>query len=119
MPTYEYRCPKCGEFELVQKITEDALKTCPTCGSTVERLVSAAAFHLKGSGWYKTDYGGSTAKSSSSSTAEKSADKPDKSADTASASSATEKSSTPADSKPAEKSSAGNSSAEKSSAASD
>ena len=56
MPTYEYRCPKCGEFELVQKISEDAIKSCPTCSSPVERLVSGAAFHLKGSGWYKTDY---------------------------------------------------------------
>ncbi|MCC6952783.1 MAG: zinc ribbon domain-containing protein [Deltaproteobacteria bacterium] len=68
MPTYEYRCPKCGVFETIQKITEDALKTCPTCSAPIQRLVSAPAFHLKGSGWYKTDYasGGSSPSSSSS-----------------------------------------------------
>ena len=59
MPTYEYLCEKCGNFDFVQKITEDALKTCPTCGGSVKRLISATAFHLKGSGWYKTDYGSS------------------------------------------------------------
>jgi putative FmdB family regulatory protein len=56
MPTYEYNCKKCGPFEHFQKITEDALKTCPQCGGEVERLISASAFHLKGGGWYKTDY---------------------------------------------------------------
>ncbi|MCC6219880.1 MAG: zinc ribbon domain-containing protein [Deltaproteobacteria bacterium] len=64
MPTYEYRCPNCGDFELVQKITDEALRTCPTCGKAVSRLVSAAAFHLKGSGWYKTDYASSSASNS-------------------------------------------------------
>ncbi|MBL7661295.1 zinc ribbon domain-containing protein [bacterium] len=64
MPTYEYRCDKCGEFEFVQKISEDALKTCPTCGAKVERLLSGGAFHLKGSGWYKTDYSGSSSSGS-------------------------------------------------------
>ena len=71
MPTYEYECPDCGHrFEEMQKITEDALTDCPKCQKTnVRRLVSATAFHLKGSGWYKTDYAsnkGATPSTSSS-----------------------------------------------------
>ena len=70
MPTYEYKCQKCGLFEVSQRITEDALKTCPTCGGAVERLISATAFHLKGGGWYKTDYasGGSSSAPASTET---------------------------------------------------
>ena len=72
MPTYEYRCKKCGDFEIVQKISEDALTECPTCSGKVQRLLSAAPFHLKGSGWYKTDYAGSSSSSSSASNDEES-----------------------------------------------
>ncbi len=59
MPTYEYFCPDCEtHFEEIQKITEPAITTCPKCSKQhVQRLISATAFHLKGSGWYKTDYG--------------------------------------------------------------
>lgn len=66
MPTYEYQCGDCGyQFEQVQKITEDSLVTCPTCGKdSLRRLMSAPAFHLKGSGWYKTDYASSSSGSS-------------------------------------------------------
>ena len=56
MPIYEYRCAKCGVFEVTQRITEHALKRCPTCKGKVERLLSATSFVLKGSGWYATDY---------------------------------------------------------------
>ncbi|MBN2720641.1 MAG: zinc ribbon domain-containing protein [Proteobacteria bacterium] len=57
MPTYEYRCDKCGKiFELFQKITDDPAQICPECGGKVQRLVSASNFVLKGKGWYKTDY---------------------------------------------------------------
>lgn len=56
MPIYEYKCGKCGVFELVQRITEDPIKRCPTCKSKVERIVSRTSFVLKGSGWYATDY---------------------------------------------------------------
>lgn len=56
MPIYEYLCPKCGEFEVTQRITEEALKRCPTCRSRVQKLISASSFQLKGSGWYLTDY---------------------------------------------------------------
>ena len=68
MPIYEYTCKKCGDFDIVQRITEDPLKKCPTCGAKVTKLISRSAFHLKGSGWYMTDYGknGSNKASSSS-----------------------------------------------------
>ena len=56
MPIYEYKCAKCGVFEVTQRITENALKKCPTCKSKVERIISATSFVLKGSGWYVTDY---------------------------------------------------------------
>lgn len=61
MPIYEYECPVCGRFEVIQKFSDKPLKQCPNCkeqGKTnpVTKAVSASAFHLKGSGWYKTDY---------------------------------------------------------------
>ena len=59
MPTYDYKCFDCEhEFSTQQKMSEDPIKVCPECGAeSVKRLISATAFHLKGSGWYKTDYG--------------------------------------------------------------
>jgi len=56
MPIYEYSCPKCGEFEITQRITDGPLKKCPTCKSKVHKLISNTSFQLKGSGWYVTDY---------------------------------------------------------------
>lgn len=56
MPIYEYTCQRCGDFEVMQRISEDPLKKCPTCGAKVTKLISRSAFHLKGSGWYMTDY---------------------------------------------------------------
>ena len=61
MPIYEYACPKCGEFEVTQRITEQPLKKCPTCKSKVRKLISNTSFQLKGSGWYATDYAGKKA----------------------------------------------------------
>jgi putative FmdB family regulatory protein len=58
MPIYEYSCPKCGEFEITQRITDAPLKKCPTCKTKVQKLISNTSFQLKGSGWYVTDYGG-------------------------------------------------------------
>ena len=58
MPIYEYQCQACGHrLESLQKISEDPLKDCPACGQpTLNRLVSAAGFRLKGGGWYETDF---------------------------------------------------------------
>ena len=58
MPFYEYQCTKCGhEEEVLQKISDKPLKKCPSCGkSSMQKKVSAAAFRLKGSGWYETDF---------------------------------------------------------------
>jgi putative FmdB family regulatory protein len=58
MPIYEYRCSACGhELEVLQKISAEPLVNCPSCGkATLTKLVSAAGFQLKGSGWYVTDF---------------------------------------------------------------
>ena len=68
MPTYEYQCFACGHaFEAVQRMSDEALKTCPVCNKDeVKRLISATAFHLKGTGWYKTDYSKSAEKKGAS-----------------------------------------------------
>ncbi len=58
MPIYEYGCAACGhEVEIWQKISEKPKRKCPHCGAMkLERLISNTSFHLKGSGWYVTDY---------------------------------------------------------------
>jgi putative FmdB family regulatory protein len=76
MPIYEYHCPKCGTFETTQRITEPALKRCPTCKSKVERMISATSFVLKGSGWYATDYARSGSAKAIDGSSEKSDSKP-------------------------------------------
>ncbi|NLO89081.1 MAG: zinc ribbon domain-containing protein [Clostridia bacterium] len=56
MPKYDYRCDNCGVFEVVQPITEEALKTCPTCGGKVARLISGNVnVILKGKGFAKNE----------------------------------------------------------------
>lgn len=58
MPIYEYQCTKCGhQLEAFQSMSEAPLTVCPECQqSALTKLVSAAGFQLKGSGWYVTDY---------------------------------------------------------------
>ena len=59
MPTYDYRCEACGhEFEILQKMSDDRLKTCPECSKdSLKRLLGTGAGILfKGSGFYETDY---------------------------------------------------------------
>lgn len=58
MPIYEYRCTRCGfQKEYIQKFTDPVLTLCPECGaSSFTKLLSAAGFQLKGSGWYQTDF---------------------------------------------------------------
>jgi putative FmdB family regulatory protein len=64
MPIYEYKCSACShELESLQKFSDSPLVTCPACGKdTLTKLLSAAGFQLKGSGWYQTDFRGSGAK---------------------------------------------------------
>jgi len=56
MPIYEYKCQKCGIFEITQRITDKSLGKCPTCKGKVKKLISNTSFQLKGTGWYITDY---------------------------------------------------------------
>lgn len=72
MPIYEYRCRKCGEFEVTQRITDAPLSRCPTCRGKVSKLISNTSFHLKGSGWYITDYARKDSKGKEKSTESKS-----------------------------------------------
>jgi len=74
MPLYEYQCDACGHrFETIRKFSDPPVERCPKCGGVVRKLQSAPAFHLKGSGWYLTDYarkdsGGAGAESKSDTT---------------------------------------------------
>jgi putative FmdB family regulatory protein len=57
VPIYEYECPKCGVIEEFQGINDKPLTKCPVCKRCkVKKLVSESSFHLKGTGWYVTDY---------------------------------------------------------------
>ncbi len=59
LPTYEYECPDCGEhFEAFQRMSDDPITECPSCGGhNVRRVLFAPAIHFKGKGFYNTDYG--------------------------------------------------------------
>ena len=58
MPIYEYQCSGCHHaFDVIQKMSDDPVTLCPACsGNTAVKLVSAAGFQLKGTGWYATDF---------------------------------------------------------------
>jgi putative FmdB family regulatory protein len=58
MPIYQYQCTECGhELEALQKFSDAPLTDCPSCGKpTLKKQLTAAAFHLKGTGWYATDF---------------------------------------------------------------
>ena len=58
MPIYEYECEKCGHrLEAIQKFSDAPLSDCPECNeAALKKLVSSAAFKLKGGGWYETDF---------------------------------------------------------------
>jgi len=57
MPLYEYECQSCHRrLEKIRKFSDPPLEVCPYCGGRLEKLISSPAFHLKGSGWYATDY---------------------------------------------------------------
>lgn len=59
MPIYEYECTRCGHIEeILQHFSDKPLKTCQNCSGKLHKLISRSSFHLKGTGWYVTDYAG-------------------------------------------------------------
>ncbi len=79
MPIYEYQCVKCGsQKELMQRISDATVPKCSTCRGKMKRLISQSSFHLKGTGWYVTDYAskGVTEKKKSSGSEKGSKDNP-------------------------------------------
>ncbi|MEP6714118.1 MAG: zinc ribbon domain-containing protein [Terriglobia bacterium] len=107
MPLYEYKCHSCGKtFEVIQKFSDSPLKTHEECGGEVERLLSAPAFHLKGTGWYATDYAKQTGAPSkagegkSDATKAASESKPDSGGDSKPSDTKTVTDTKPAESKP-------------------
>ena len=67
MPIYEYECAQCGVVEeVIQKFSDKPLSTCKRCSGKLTKLMSQSTFHLKGSGWYVTDYANKSEKPSSS-----------------------------------------------------
>ena len=59
MPIYEYQCDACGQVvERWQNFSDSPLTECAACGGSLHKIISTCAFHLKGSGWYVTDYAG-------------------------------------------------------------
>ncbi len=73
MPVYEYECNQCGEVEeVIQKFSDKPLTKCRHCEGKLQKLISQSTFHLKGTGWYVTDY---SHKSQGSSTPCKTKDK--------------------------------------------
>jgi putative FmdB family regulatory protein len=104
MPLYEYRCHSCGKtFEVIQKFSDEPLRTHEGCGGELEKLISRSAFQLKGSGWYATDYakgnGGGAAKSEESKLADSKGDSGKAGSGTSDGKSTDSK---PAESKPSE-----------------
>mgnify|MGYP003579378970 CR=1 FL=1 len=83
MPIYEYRCTECGtEKEILQRISDAPLVDCPQCGKpAMQKLVSAAGFQLKGTGWYVTDFRDKGAKPAAKAGKTEKSDKSDKPAD--------------------------------------
>ena len=58
MPIYEYECTNCGHrIEVMQKFSDPPIEECEKCHGRMKKLISQCTFHLKGTGWYVTDYG--------------------------------------------------------------
>jgi putative FmdB family regulatory protein len=99
MPLYEYQCAKCGAiFEVRQKFSDAPLTQHEGCGGEVTKQMSAPAFHLKGGGWYATDYVRTGAKSDAKA---ESAEKSETSSDSAKTDAAKPAETKPAETKPA------------------
>ena len=70
MPIYEYECTKCGQIEeAIQSFSDKPLTKCTQCSGKLQKLISQSTFHLKGAGWYVTDYANKASSSSTSSKA--------------------------------------------------
>ena len=68
MPIYEYRCKACGKHvEKMQKVSDEPLTECESCGGALEKMISLSGFQFKGAGWYITDYSGKSSSDSGSS----------------------------------------------------
>ncbi len=81
MPIYEYECTKCGKLEeVLQNFSDKPLTKCQSCAGKLQKLISQSTFHLKGTGWYVTDYANKSANASKPS----SKNRKSKSADTVS-----------------------------------
>jgi putative FmdB family regulatory protein len=88
MPIYEYRCENGHTFEVMQRMTDEPVATCETCGRPVQRVFHPVAVHFKGKGFYNTDYGTKRRNRELERSADKGADKteakkPEKKADAA------------------------------------
>ena len=67
MPIYEYQCEECGHVsEALQRISDAPLTVCGHCHGKLHKLISQSSFHLKGTGWYVTDYANKSKTSSAS-----------------------------------------------------
>jgi putative FmdB family regulatory protein len=106
MPIYEYRCENGHTFEVMQRMTDDPVTECTTCGAPVQRVFHPVAVHFKGSGFYNTDYGKKKAPAGSDSSKESSSKE---------SSSGSSNSDPKSDSKPASKTDSSSSSSSKSS----
>ena len=79
MPIYEYECVRCHQTtEALQKFSDPPLTDCPHCNGRLKKLMSLNSFHLKGSGWYVTDYAGKKPSSQGDKSSGDSGDKVDK-----------------------------------------
>ena len=106
MPIYGYRCSSCGhEFEVLQKMSDAPLKTCPKCSGQLAKMVYAAGIVYKGSGYYSTDYKGSKAAPTATSTGAKSDSDSSSGSDTKPAGESSTKSESKSESKTSESSS--------------
>ena len=79
MPIYEYRCGACGfQKEFLQRLNEKPLTVCPECGKrSLNKMVTAAGFQLKGTGWYAADFKGGAKKTADKKSDTKTDSKPD------------------------------------------
>ena len=79
MPIYEYECGRCHQTtEALQKFSDPPLTDCPHCKGNLKKLISLNSFHLKGNGWYVTDYAGKKPSGQADRSSTDSGDKEDK-----------------------------------------